>query len=88
MCNPKSIFLPSVFNNGLPPGGDKNEIEKKIVFTAVFLFLYGVNTFAAGDKTYDKLKLIIDIMELINAKYISETDPEDLVVGTIKGILA
>ncbi|GHT05989.1 hypothetical protein AGMMS5026_01490 [Endomicrobiia bacterium] len=60
------------------------------MFTDVFLFFYRVNTFDVvdNDKTYGKLKLMINVMELINAKYIFETDSEDLVAGTIKGILA
>ncbi|OEG69752.1 hypothetical protein ATZ36_07655 [Candidatus Endomicrobiellum trichonymphae] len=70
------------------PAEIRMKLRRKIVFTTVFLFLSGVNVFAAGDKTYDKLKLIIDVMELINAKYISETDPENLVIGAIEGIVA
>jgi hypothetical protein len=31
---------------------------------------------------------MIGIMELINAKYIFEMDPENLVTGDIKGIIA
>jgi hypothetical protein len=43
--------------------------------------------FSTCDKTYDKLKLVIDVVELININYISGIDPEDLVVSTIKGVL-
>jgi hypothetical protein len=36
---------------------------------------------------YGKLKLIIDVIELINAKYISEMNSKDLVVGDIKATI-
>ncbi|GHT46001.1 hypothetical protein AGMMS49936_04190 [Endomicrobiia bacterium] len=31
---------------------------------------------------------MIDVMEMIDVDYVSETKPEDLAVGTIKGVVA
>ncbi|MCL2144573.1 MAG: S41 family peptidase [Endomicrobia bacterium] len=61
---------------------------KKVIFTAVLtVFFACVNVFAAGDETYDKLKLMVDVMEIINANYVTETNPKDLAVGAINGVV-
>jgi carboxyl-terminal processing protease len=60
----------------------------KVILLFILLFLCNVNVFAVGDVTYDKLKLMIDVMEVINENYVLETKPKDLVVGAIKGVVA
>jgi carboxyl-terminal processing protease len=66
----------------------KMHFRRKIIFVGIFLILYRINSFTSGDETYDKLKLMIDIMELINTEYVSKTNPKDLAVGAIKGVVA
>lgn len=41
----------------------------------------------ASDETYDKLKLMVDVMEIINSAYVSETNPKDLAIGAIHGVV-
>ncbi|MCL1972464.1 MAG: S41 family peptidase [Endomicrobia bacterium] len=61
---------------------------KKMILTVVLtLFFACANIFAAGDETYDKLRLMIDVMEIINVNYVTETNPRDLVIGAINGIV-
>lgn len=61
---------------------------KRTFFTAVLtLSLCAANIFASGDETYDKLKLMVDVMEIINASYVSETDSKDLAIGAIHGVV-
>jgi carboxyl-terminal processing protease len=60
----------------------------KVILLFILLFLCNVNIFAVGDATHDKLKLMIDVMGVINANYVSETKPEDLVVGAVKGAVS
>ncbi|GHT33617.1 peptidase S41 [Endomicrobiia bacterium] len=62
--------------------------SRKIVLLFVLFFICNVNTFAKADKTYDKLGLMVDVMEMIGVDYVSETKPEDLAVGAIKGVVA
>ncbi|MDR3274964.1 MAG: S41 family peptidase [Endomicrobium sp.] len=66
----------------------KMHFRRKIIFVGTILIFYGINSFASGDETYDKLKLMIDIMEIIDTEYISKTNPKDLAVGAIKGVVA
>ena len=64
------------------------KVIKKMIFTAVLvLFLASAGVFAASDETYDKLRLMIDVMEIINANYVMETNPRDLVIGAINGVV-
>ncbi|MCA6079425.1 MAG: S41 family peptidase [Endomicrobium sp.] len=64
------------------------ELRKKIALITAFLFLCSANIFAGNDETYDKLKLMIEIMELIDIEYIYTTDPKDLATGAIEGVVA
>jgi carboxyl-terminal processing protease len=63
-------------------------MKKKIVLLFILFFVCNVSVFASSDETYDKLKLMIDVMETIDAKYVLQTKPKDLVVGAIKGVVA
>lgn len=61
---------------------------KTIFAAAVLLFFAAADgVFSASDETYDKLKIMIDVMEIINANYVSETEPKDLAAGAIKGVV-
>ncbi|MDR1695079.1 MAG: S41 family peptidase [Endomicrobium sp.] len=55
------------------------------VFAVCSFFAAGL--FAAPDETYDKLKLMVDVMEIISDNYVSETDTKDLAVGAINGVV-
>ncbi|MCL2389860.1 MAG: S41 family peptidase [Endomicrobia bacterium] len=62
-------------------------ILKMFLTAFIVCSLCTVNLFAASDETYDKLKLMVDIMEIINANYVSETDAKNLVTGAIHGVV-
>ncbi|MDR2398910.1 MAG: S41 family peptidase [Endomicrobium sp.] len=64
------------------------DILKKLSYIILFLFSLNLQTYAAGDEAYEKLKLMIDIMEVINTDYVSETNTKDLTVGAIKGVVS
>ena len=61
----------------------------KTIFAAAVLLSFAAagGAFSASDETYDKLKIMIDVMEIINANYVSETEPKDLAAGAIKGVV-
>jgi carboxyl-terminal processing protease len=63
-------------------------ILKKLSYFILFLFFLNLQTYAACDEAYEKLKLMIDIMEVIKTNYVSETNTKDLTVGAIKGIVS
>ncbi|MDR2191600.1 MAG: S41 family peptidase [Endomicrobium sp.] len=60
---------------------------RKMFFYSAVLFLFSGVAFAASDETYDKLKLMIDVMEIINANYVAETNPKNLATGAIHGVV-
>ncbi|GHT53669.1 peptidase S41 [Endomicrobiia bacterium] len=62
--------------------------SSKIVLLFTLFFICNVNTFAKSNETWDKLKLVKDVMEIIELCYIAETKPEDLAVGAVKGVVA
>jgi carboxyl-terminal processing protease len=43
--------------------------------------------FAAADKTYDELRLLVDVMSLIEDNYVVKKDSKELVVGAINGMV-
>jgi carboxyl-terminal processing protease len=44
--------------------------------------------FASNDEMRDRLKVLIDVIEVINTNYVSEINPKILIVGAIKGVVA
>lgn len=63
----------------------KNKIK---VFTiALFCFVFLNSVYAKSDTTYDELRKMIDIMEIIGDKYVEERENKDLVIGAIKGLV-
>lgn len=43
---------------------------------------------ADSDLTYEKLKLLTDVLETIQSKYVDKPDPDKLIDGAIKGMVA
>jgi C-terminal peptidase (prc) len=63
------------------------KLTRKLFLSVSSVFFFCVCGFASSDETYDKLKLMVDVMEIINANYVSETNPKDLAVGAINGVV-
>ena len=64
---------------------------RKLVFVTLSALLIGaafpyVNF--ALDQTYQQLKVIVDVMELIKESYVEQIDPQKLVYGAAKGMVA
>lgn len=64
---------------------------RKIVFVTLSALVIGavfpyVNF--ALDQTYQQLKVIVDVMELIKDSYVEQIDPQKLVYGAAKGMVA
>jgi len=62
-------------------------------FKKLFVFLFIITVFCSGnvysksDETYDTLRMMIDVMEIIDTNYVDETKPKELVMGAISGIV-
>ena len=63
----------------------KNKI--KVLITALFCFIFLGNVYAKSDTTYDELRKMIDIMEIIDNKYVEERENKDLIIGAIRGLV-
>ena len=63
----------------------KNKI--KVFMIALFCFIFLNNVYAKSDTTYDELRKMIDIMEIIDNKYVEERENKDLVIGAIRGLV-
>lgn len=63
----------------------KNKI--KVLIIALFCFVFLNNIYAKSDSTYDELRKMIDIMEIIDSKYVEEKENKDLVIGAIRGLV-
>ncbi|MCA6072102.1 MAG: S41 family peptidase [Endomicrobium sp.] len=64
------------------------KFSKKFICVLLMCLSFCGGGLASGDETYDKLKVLIDVMEVINTNYVSETKPKDLVLGAIKGVVS
>lgn len=61
---------------------------KKFLIAALFIIsISSSNLYSKSDETYDSLRMMIDIMEIIDVNYVDETKPKDLVVGAINGVV-
>ncbi|WP_413852793.1 S41 family peptidase [Candidatus Ruminimicrobium bovinum] len=63
------------------------KIKKFIALILTVSFIFSSNIFAASDETYDTLKMMVDIMEIVDKYYVDETKPKDLVTGAIRGMV-
>ncbi|MDR2772970.1 MAG: S41 family peptidase [Elusimicrobiota bacterium] len=64
------------------------QISKLVVLLTLFFALtLSVSPVYAADETYDKLKIMVDVMELINEHYVDGKDTPDMAVGAIKGVV-
>lgn len=68
----------------------KNKMFQKIAL-GVSLFLCGTwvlpKAYAAADKTYEQLKLLVDILEDIQEDYVEEVDTQKLIYGAAAGMV-
>jgi len=69
-------------------------MHKKITNTLIFLAVLFAASYsfippvrAAVDKTYEQLRLMVDVMGLIDANYVEKKDTKDLVTGAIHGMV-
>lgn len=62
--------------------------SKKFICALSMCLSFCAGVLASGDETYDKLKVLIDVMEVINTNYVSEAKPKDLVEVAIKGVVS
>jgi carboxyl-terminal processing protease len=65
---------------------------KKLLPTVIFFLCFALcahaeTSAASPDETYDKLRLMVDIMEIINTSYVEPTETKDLVTGSIIGMM-
>ena len=44
-------------------------------------------SFAKSDETYSTLRMMVDIMEIINEKYVDEKTSNELAIGAVKGVV-
>jgi hypothetical protein len=59
-------------------------IKKIVLLFSIFVF-FNLQAYAAGDEAYEKLKLMIDVMEIIGKNYVSETNPKKFTSRRHKG---
>ncbi|MDR2645524.1 MAG: S41 family peptidase [Endomicrobium sp.] len=62
-------------------------VFKKIVLLFFIFVFFNLQAYGAGDEAYEKLKLMIDVMEIIDKNYVLEINPKNLTVGAIKGVV-
>jgi carboxyl-terminal processing protease len=60
---------------------------KKIIFLSFISGFFNLKAYSNNDKAYEKLKLMIDIMEVIDKNYVSQINTKDLAVNAIKGMV-
>jgi carboxyl-terminal processing protease len=69
--------------------------NKKIAWLIVLSFILGLflgglcvrNVSALSDKTYERLKVFTDVLEIIKKDYVDNIKTEDLITGAIEGML-
>ena len=65
---------------------------KRIVKVVLFLFIVlascKAGAYTASNKAYEKLKIMVDVMELINSHYVDEKDDKDMAAGAIRGVVS
>ena len=69
--------------------------KKKIVWLILFWFVSGLvvggfyvhKVSARSDKTYEKLRIFTEVLEIVKKNYVEEANTEDLISGAIEGML-
>lgn len=69
--------------------------NKKIACLILLWFAFGLfvgglfahNVSALSNKTYEKLKIFTEVLEIIKKSYVEEVNTEDLITGAIEGML-
>ncbi len=69
--------------------------NKKLGWLILFGFVFGLfvgglcvhNVSALSNKTYEKLKVFTDVLEIIKKSYVEDVKTEDLITGAIDGML-
>jgi carboxyl-terminal processing protease len=69
--------------------------NKKTVFLILLGFVFGLlvgglyvhNVSALTNKTYEKLKVFTDVLEIVKRSYVEEVKTEDIINGAIEGML-
>ncbi|MDR3111562.1 MAG: S41 family peptidase [Elusimicrobiota bacterium] len=62
---------------------------KRLLTLSLLFLLLNIDAFSKIDdgKTYEKLKLLIDVMDIIDNHYVDETETKDLATGAIRGVV-
>ncbi|MDR2436763.1 MAG: S41 family peptidase [Endomicrobium sp.] len=60
---------------------------KKIILLSFIFIFFNLQAYSNNDKAYEKIKLMIDIMEVIDKNYVSQINTKDLAVNAIKGMV-
>ena len=63
----------------------KNKI--KFLFVIVFCFVFINRVYCKSDSAYDEIRKIVDVLEIIDTKYVEEVDNKDLIINAIKGMV-
>lgn len=59
----------------------------KILFIALFCFAFVENAYCKSDSAYNELRKMIDVLEIIDTKYVEEREHKDLIIEAIKGMV-
>ena len=63
----------------------KNKI--KFLCIIVFCFVFINRVYCKSDSAYDEIRKIVDVLEIIDTKYVEEVDNKDLIINAIKGMV-
>lgn len=63
------------------------KFKKLLVLSFIITIFASGNIYSKSDETYDTLRMMIDVMEIIDINYVDETKPKELVMGAISGIV-
>ena len=63
----------------------KNKI--KSLFIVAFCFVFINIAYCKSDSAYDEIRKIVDVLEIIDTKYVEEVDNKDLIINAIKGMV-
>ncbi|MDR3049932.1 MAG: S41 family peptidase [Elusimicrobiota bacterium] len=61
---------------------------KKFFIVIPVLFFFTSQSAFSVDATYEKLKIMVDVMEIIKNNYVDEKDTKDMAAGAIRGVVS